>query len=86
MAKVTHEICYSNGHYTDRDGKEKTRWVKCGIIVQNDKGALSINLSAIPVGVRPGAKDGDTGVWLSAFEIRRDDRPSDEASDGPVRF
>lgn len=61
---VTHELMARTGTYTDRDGNEKTRWTKCGIVVEKD-GRMSIKLEAIPVGF-----DG----WLSAFEPRERDQ------------
>ena len=79
---VTHELMARTGSYTDRDGNEKTRWTKCGIVVEKD-GRMSIKLEAIPVGF-----DG----WLSAFEPRERDQarpqqprrpaPRDELDDG----
>lgn len=55
---VTHELMARTGSYTDRDGNEKARWTKCGIIVEKD-GRLSVKLEALPV---------EFDGWLSAFE------------------
>jgi len=55
---VTHDLCARGETYTDRDGNEKSRWVKCGVIIEKD-GRLSVKIESLPV-----AFDG----WLSAFE------------------
>jgi len=66
---VTHELMARAGSYTDRDGNEKTRWQKCGILIEKD-GRLSVKLEALPIGF-----DG----WLSCFEPRQDDKPQRQA-------
>lgn len=74
---VTHELMARAGSYTDRDGNEKTRWQKCGILIEKD-GRLSVKLEALPIGF-----DG----WLSCFEPRQDDkpqRPKQRQDDGSV--
>lgn len=73
---VTHELMARAGSYTDRDGNEKTRWQKCGILIEKD-GKLSVKLEALPIGF-----DG----WLSCFEPRQDDkpRPKQRQDDGSV--
>lgn len=67
---VTHEIMARAGSYTDREGNEKTRWQKCGILIEKD-GKLSIKLESLPVGF-----DG----WLSCFEPRQDDKPQRQSA------
>lgn len=63
---VTHELMAKIGTYTDRDGNEKARWTKCGVLIDNN-GKLSVKLEAVPVNF-----DG----WLSCFEPKpRDDKP-----------
>lgn len=66
---VTHELMARAGSYTDRGGNEKTRWQKCGILIEKD-GRLSVKLEALPIGF-----DG----WLSCFEPRQDDKPQRQA-------
>lgn len=58
MSKVVYEVMAKTGKYTDKNGQEKNRWAKCGVILQGDKG-LSLKLETIPVG-----SDG----WFSLFE------------------
>lgn len=58
MSKVVYEVMAKTGKYTDKQGQEKNRWTKCGVIFQCDKG-LSLKLEAMPVG-----SDG----WFSLFE------------------
>ena len=46
-----------------KNGEEKTKWLKCGILLETDNG-MRIKLEALPVGVDPG------GLWMSVFEPR----------------
>lgn len=62
MATVIGDIMAPIGKYI-KDGEEKTRWLKCGILLQTDNGQR-IKLEALPVGVEAG------GLWLSVFEPR----------------
>lgn len=58
MSKVVYEVVAITGKYTNREGVEKNRYVKCGIILQTDKG-LSMKLESMPV-----ASDG----WFQLYE------------------
>ena len=60
MAKVLGDIMAPNGKYV-KEGEEKTRWLKCGILLETDNG-LRLKLECIPIGV------GADGLWLSVFE------------------
>jgi hypothetical protein len=65
MARVIGDIMAPNGKYV-KDGEEKTRWLKCGILLETDNG-LRMKLECIPIGV------GADGLWMSVFE--KDDQP-----------
>lgn len=62
-----YDIMAPTGKYTDKQGQEKTRWLKCGMVVQTAAGKMAIKLDALPV--NPMSNDGeDTGLWLQLFE------------------
>ena len=62
MAKVIGDLMAPNGKYI-KDGEEKTRWLKCGILLQTDNG-IRAKIECMPVGVP------EDGLWLSCFEKR----------------
>lgn len=65
---VQYEVMASTGSYTDKNGQEKKRWVKCGIVMSTKSGGLALKLEAIPVG---------TDGWFSLFEPKpRDEAPA----------
>lgn len=66
MAHVIGELVAPMGTYL-KDGQEKTRWQKCGILLQTDKG-MRVKIEVLPVS-RPEAG----GLWLQVFE--KDDKP-----------
>ena len=62
---VQYEVMASTGSYTDKNGQEKKRWVKCGIVMSTKSGGLALKMETMPVG-----SDG----WFSLFEPKpRDD-------------
>jgi hypothetical protein len=67
MATVLGDLKFPGGSYKANDGSEKTRWIKCGILLQTDKG-MRVKLESIPVGIAP------DGGWFSVFE-KKDDKP-----------
>ena len=58
MSKIVYEVVAITGKYTNREGVEKNRYVKCGVILQGDKG-LSMKLESLPV-----VSDG----WFQLYE------------------
>lgn len=61
-----YDVVKAAGTYRDRNGQEKTRWINCGMIVQNpESGRMSLKLDCIPVGT---PTDGDVGIWFSLFD------------------
>jgi single-strand DNA-binding protein len=60
MADIIGDIAAPVGKYI-KDGDEKTRWMKIGVLMKTDRG-FRIKLDAIPVG------GGQDGLWLSVFE------------------
>ena len=56
------------GSYTDRDGNEKSRWTKCGVVFESSNG-LSLKLESVPVG-------NDWNGFFSLFEPKPRTQPA----------
>ena len=70
MAKL-YDVMAPIGKYNDPNtGQEKTRWLKCGMVVQTQAGKMALKLDAMPVA--PVTEEG--GLWLQLFEPNQ---PSD---------
>lgn len=67
---IKYEVMTSTGTYTDKNGQEKKRWVKCGIVMSTKTGGLALKMETMPVG-------GDG--WFSLFEPK----PRDEVAQAP---
>lgn len=61
-SKLKYEVTASVGKYT-KDGEEKTRYLRCGSVFENEKGHLSVKLDCVPVGQ-------EWSGWFSLFEPR----------------
>jgi hypothetical protein len=70
VANVVGDIMFPNEKY-HKDGEEKTAWLKCGVLLQSDKG-FRIKLNALPINMQEG--------WFSVFEPR--DKPNENSSQG----
>lgn len=46
---IAYELIATTGTYTNKQGEEKKRWQKIGVVMQTAKG-LSMKLEAVPVG------------------------------------
>ncbi len=58
-------ITFPNGTYTDKDGKEKTRWLNVGtLFISEDKQRMAIKLDAVPT-----SKEFEG--WLNVFPKQR---------------
>ena len=58
---VEFEVVTSTGTYM-KDGEEKKRWLKCGVIFKSEKGNYSMKLEAIPT------KRNEHGeMWFALF-------------------
>ena len=67
---IQYEVMASTGSYTDKNGQEKKRWVKCGVVMSTKTGGLALKMETMPVG-------GDG--WFSLFEPK----PRDEVAQAP---
>ena len=50
MSKL-YDVTVPNGTYTDRNGQEKTAWLRVGAVIENKNGNLNLILNAIPAPV-----------------------------------
>jgi hypothetical protein len=65
------DLMASVGEFTDAYGKKAKRYVKCGVLMKDDRsGALSINLEVVPV----------APTWSGWFAVRNinENRAKDE--------
>ena len=71
MAKL-YDVMYPNGKYNDENGQEKTRWIKCGMIVGTAAGKVALKLDVMPM-CPPPNQSGEGGLWLQCFEPNQPD-------------
>lgn len=70
--KLKFELVAEAGKYTDKEGNEKKRWLKCGSILERDDGSLVVKLESLPVA-------GFTG-WMNAWTPEpKDGKPAKPA-------
>ena len=76
-SKVVFDVCASTGEYTDHEGNSKQRWLRCGVVIKNDEGRVSIKLDAIPVRTNEKGE-----LWLSCFKPkpRNQQQPAQQQS------
>lgn len=75
---ITKELCVAQRKYTDKNGNEKTVWLKIGEIHEHNGKAYGvvfphINLAALP------RKEGEDRVFFNLF----DPKPKDGQNDAP---
>jgi hypothetical protein len=70
MAKKMYDVEIPLGSYTDRDGKQKTRWQNVGAMMEGDKGPYLLIDRWFNPGGLPNPDD-RTSVILSLIEPRR---------------
>jgi len=63
MSNYTHDVVATVGEYTNNAGETKKRFQKCGIVLTNEDGRMSIKLESIPV-------TPDWSGWLSIYPKR----------------
>ena len=47
---IKYEVIAKTGTYTNKQGEEKNRWLKAGVVMETKNGGLALKLEAIPVG------------------------------------
>lgn len=74
MTTMVGKIMHAAGKY-QREGEEKTQWVRVGTLFRKQDGSFRIKMDAYP------ADTTDTGGWLAVFEDDNQ-RPSPNAGGG----
>jgi len=47
------DLMASTGEFTDDQGREAKRWIKCGVLMRDEvSGSMSLKLDAVPVSPR----------------------------------
>ena len=71
---VKYEATVATGKYT-KDGQEKTRWMKIGVMIERQNGKMALKLDALPL-------PNDKGeIWIEMFEPRQSDAPKSTKED-----
>ena len=68
---ILKNLCVKNGSYTDRDGKERGRWVTVGQIHESNKGGVYYTIDAHVNFAAFQRNEGDSRVTLSAFDPKK---------------
>jgi paraquat-inducible protein B len=78
---IVYEAIAITGTYTDKNGEEKKRWVKCGVVMSTKSGGLALKLEALPT-----VFDG----WISLVEPKEKEAdappPAAKPAPKPIRF
>lgn len=61
---IKYDLICKTGTYKDKNGEEKNRWSKVGVVMETKQGGLACKIESIPVGF-----DG----WLSLAEPKPKD-------------
>lgn len=61
--KVLGDMMFPGGKYQS-SGEEKTRWIRCGVLMQAEDGAYRIKIDSMPIGIPP------DGGWFQVFPKR----------------
>lgn len=64
-AKAIYDLVHTLGSYMDSEGNKKYNTINAGTIFENDKGQLSVNLIAIPVGAT------EKRLWFKCFPRKK---------------
>jgi hypothetical protein len=46
---ITHEIIARGETYKDKEGNDKTRWIRCGVVMDTKSGGQAIHLESLPI-------------------------------------
>ena len=65
---IKFDVLARGEEYTDRNGQQKVRWMKCGVVLDTKSGGMAMQIESLPV-----KWDG----WLTLAEPRaREDKPA----------
>lgn len=46
---ITHELISRGETYKTKDGEEKTRWIRCGVVMDTKSSGQAIHLESLPI-------------------------------------
>lgn len=46
---ITHEVIARGETYTNKEGVEKTRWIRCGVVMDTKSGGQAIHIESLPI-------------------------------------
>jgi hypothetical protein len=46
---ITHELIARGETYKDKEGNDKTRWIRCGVVMDTKSGGQAIHLESLPI-------------------------------------
>lgn len=69
---IKYDLICKTGTYKDKNGEDKNRWSKVGVVMETKQGGLACKIETIPVGF-----DG----WLSLAEPRTKDNFTPRGND-----
>lgn len=47
---IVYELFAKAGEYTNKDGEQKVRWHKCGVVIESRNGGMAANIESLPTG------------------------------------
>mgnify|MGYP001556568946 CR=1 FL=1 len=74
--QYTHDVVATVGTYTDHEGNEKKRYVKCGAVFTREDGSMAIKMDTMPLGQ-------DWSGWFSVYDAKKKEqkaRPAKQAA------
>ena len=85
MATKICDICATTGKYTDRDGKEKNRYINVGSVIKGDYGTyIMLNAHFNPAGIP--RKEESEAIVLSLFKKDKSNSGSMSQDSQPHNF
>jgi len=75
MTQFIGDIMHANGKY-QKDGEEKTSWLKVGKLFRKEDGSFRVKMDAFP------ADTSQSGGWLAVFEPRQNQNAAPNSGGG----
>jgi len=69
--KKVYDAVATTGKYTDREGKEKNRYLTVGAVFVNERNQYSLKLEALPLGA-------EFSGWINFYEPKQRGEPKPE--------
>tara|TARA_R110000823_G_scaffold264996_1_gene385023 strand:+ start:252 stop:509 length:258 start_codon:yes stop_codon:yes gene_type:complete len=46
---ITHDLIAKGETYTNKDGEEKVKWIRCGVAMDTKNGGVALKIESLPV-------------------------------------